>query len=111
MTAPQENGRHATWRVITWSLAATTCGWFIGAGFRTLRLAQQAADEWIGEPHSIPFIPYFSTDDIVTPIAPFYALFVQGNWEPIVWMCALGWGLISLSWLTKRSARKAYPQP
>lgn len=99
-----------TWRFITWTLLATTAGWFIVTGFWTLGLAQRAADVWIGEPRAVPFVPFFDTDTLVTPFAPFHALFVHGNWLPILSFFVCGWGTISLWWLTKKSAAKAYPR-
>ncbi len=97
-------------RVITWSSLVLCMAWFLVTGFWMLKLAQGAADQWIGKPWAIPFVPYLNSEALVTPLAPFHALVTRGDWLPIASMCVCVWGTWILWKLTEILAHKGYPR-
>lgn len=96
------------WRFTTWFLFLLMLTWLIVTGSWVLNLAQQAAHYWIGEPWGIPFVPYFNSDTLIVPLAPFHALVFRGEWLPVASMAICGWGTGALWWVTKKVARRGY---
>jgi hypothetical protein len=97
-------------RFLTWPSLLLCAAWFLVSGFWMLKLAQGAADQWIGKPWAIPFVPYLNSETLVTPLAPFHALLTRADWLPLASMCVCGLGTWLLWKLTFVLAHRGYPR-
>lgn len=102
-----EKAKLNIWNILLWPLAVSTLAWLLVSGVWALSLAQEAADLWIGQPRSVPFIPYLDTDTLVVPLAPFHALLARGDWMPLVALSVGGLGTGALWKATESVAKRA----